>query len=478
MAAGAPRPTRQLRVSQAAFDSAVAENVEEFGMAPDEAARDAAAAFALQGVDLAGICTTPNGAAAPASGDELGEATARLEVAVGQLAEAGERDGGGGSGAVSSVAAAVEALGFVVTSSGSFHLTPDGGRRAVRAAISACSKLHQLDVQSLLKASLQLLPPLLAAGDDVRDSFGIAAGAEVVVQCLHGPAPLAGAAAAAAAAAAAGSETNKDALMGASAHVALLDATGAEDPAVVLAACHALRRLATADDHRPPSSNAYGNARVMAKAGAVATILGTMARPGIPPAALVALCQALDSIAVNDEICREVAQAGGIRRLLDHLGHAEHVHETALAQTTAALLGQLAGSDANKEQMAWSEGALESFLSAMVSFSDDPIILQECMAAIACLCLRSPENAAKAVRLGAIEVAAEAMEAHPSAGPMQRQACNLFRNLAVRNPENRPLILERGLEDLIRAAKRNHKQACKDAGAAALRDLGLDDYNA
>eukprot|EP00850_Spirogloea_muscicola_P013256 SM000089S23812 [mRNA] locus=s89:172219:173992:- [translate_table: standard] len=326
MAAGAPRLARQLRVSKAAFEAAVAENVEEFGMAPDEAARDAAAAFALQGVDLAGIWPAPNGAAAAASGDELGEATARLEAAVGQLVEAGERDGGGGGGsdAVSSLVAAVEALGSVVTNSNSFHVTPDCGRRAVRATIAACSKLHQLDKQSVLKASLQLLPPLLAAGDDVRDSFGSAGGVEVVVQCLHEAAPLAGTAAAAAAAAAAGSETNKDALMGASAH---------------------------------------------------------------------------------------------------------------------------------------------------------------CMAAIACLCLRSPENAAKAVRLGVIEVAAEAMEAHPSNGPMQRQACNMYRNLAVRNPENRiakrrPLILERGLEDLIRAAKRNHKQACKDAGAAALRDLGLNDYNA
>lgn len=59
------------------------------------------------------------------------------------------------------------------------------------------------------------------------------------------------------------------------------------------------------------------------------------------------------------------------------------------------------------------------------------------MATIGALSLRSPANAAKAVEGGAVDLAAEAMEEYRSAHLMQKQACLMIRNLAVRNPENR-----------------------------------------
>lgn len=34
-----------------------------------------------------------------------------------------------------------------------------------------------------------------------------------------------------------------------------------------------------------------------------------------------------------------------------------------------------------------------------------------------------------------------------------------------------------GAEELVRAAKAAHPSQCKDVGSAALRDLGLDNYN-
>ena len=40
----------------------------------------------------------------------------------------------------------------------------------------------------------------------------------------------------------------------------------------------------------------------------------------------------------------------------------------------------------------------------------------------------------------------------------------------------RSAILEKGLVPLIRRAKANHS-GCSEAAAAALRDLGFDDYN-
>ena len=43
------------RITQEAFDAAVAENVEEFGMTPEEALAEAVAGLQLQGVDLSNV---------------------------------------------------------------------------------------------------------------------------------------------------------------------------------------------------------------------------------------------------------------------------------------------------------------------------------------------------------------------------------------------------------------------------------------
>jgi hypothetical protein len=40
----------------------------------------------------------------------------------------------------------------------------------------------------------------------------------------------------------------------------------------------------------------------------------------------------------------------------------------------------------------------------------------------------------------------------------------------------RAALLERGAEGLVRGVRAAYPAACAEAGAAALRDLGLDDY--
>lgn len=51
-----------------------------------------------------------------------------------------------------------------------------------------------------------------------------------------------------------------------------------------------------------------------------------------------------------------------------------------------------------------------------------------------------------------------------------------LRNMVARSPELRPAVLERGAEAFLRRAKVVHPATCADVGAAALRDLGFDDY--
>ena len=59
------------------------------------------------------------------------------------------------------------------------------------------------------------------------------------------------------------------------------------------------------------------------------------------------------------------------------------------------------------------------------------------MSVITALSLRSPENAARAVEVGAGDLAVQAMRKFPAAYQMQKQCCLMIRNLVARNPENR-----------------------------------------
>ena len=59
---------------------------------------------------------------------------------------------------------------------------------------------------------------------------------------------------------------------------------------------------------------------------------------------------------------------------------------------------------------------------------------------------------------------------------MSMQACMALRNAVARSPDLRGALLAAGAEPLLRAAQRRHPAACADVGAAALRDLGLEDY--
>jgi ribosomal protein L17 len=98
------------------------------------------------------------------------------------------------------------------------------------------------------------------------------------------------------------------------------------------------------------------------------------------------------------------------------------------------------------------------------------------MLIISIICLRSPDHAAKAIEAGAGDLAVQAMKRFPVAAQMQRNACNMIRNIAVRSAENRTILLANGIEKLIRTAKANN-ETCRAAATDALRDLGLDNYN-
>ncbi|KAF8072541.1 ARMC6 [Scenedesmus sp. PABB004] len=234
-------------------------------------------------------------------------------------------------------------------------------------------------------------------------------------------------------------------------------------------------------------------------------------------------------IAANDEICKAFGEAGGVAALRELLACATEEGPPELVRAAAAALRQLANSDAVKSELA-EAGALATLLRAVRVYAGHAGVQEQLLGTLVALVLRMPSIAAAAAEAGAVDVLAEVLGAAPvmaaaakaAAAPsgepaapaapagggdddedaeqevaskvfgvggggagggagagaaVQRQACMAVRNMAVRNPELRPAFLAAGVEELLRGARAAFPGACKDVAAAALRDLGLDNYN-
>ncbi|CAH9125820.1 unnamed protein product [Cuscuta epithymum] len=236
----------------------------------------------------------------------------------------------------------------------------------------------------------------------------------------------------------------------------------------------AIQILLTSDDNRVIASQVFGYARRFAKIGVVEALVGSLSQ-GIRSPSMLSACNALKSVAVNEEICRAVADNGGIDVILSCIVDSGQQGNQTLARTCCSLLCKLAGSDANKCAIVEKRG-MDRLIRLSMQFSNDPSVLQEIMSIFTVLCLRSPEKAARAIEAGAGDLAIQSMERFLQSEQLQRNACFMIRNLVARNPENRVLLLANGIEKLIRKAKSTHK-SCKAAATDALRDLGLVDYN-
>ena len=302
-------------------------------------------------------------------------------------------------------------------------------------------------------------------------------------------------------------------------------------------ACSAIRALTTGDDPREPASGAFAHARALAKAGAATALCAALAREAAAENVDLRLAQQLAAatrhVAVNDDICRETADRGGLITAL-RLLRGPATGSARCTKACAQLVRQLAGSDAVKGLILRLDGIAalahcarvfaeraataktpdpgarapaERLLSAMGGFGLAAVpasfasmakkaqegldredlntpsaclaATEQCVGALAAACLKRPEAATACASANAFEIVAEAMAgaAGVSHAGLQRQACMFFRNAVVRNPELRAAALATTAEASLRSAKKNHPAACADVATAALRDLGCDNYN-
>lgn len=460
---GPPPKNAGRTISQEAFDEVVKENIDDLGMDPTEALQDAIETLTLQGVDLSGIVTCVPGEGSVKDNpviqclDRLNQLNSDPNNQIGdeivdgldKLSELCNSEGSGNS-AIASRNGAVELICSICSK------VPTGCQRALVSALKAmASLLHDLQSREAFRASggPKLLVGVLT--DGVENIDILSSGFAVV------------------AAAATCNEVIKESFMELKIDELILRALSVKSEGSVESLYDSIRVLLTPDDSRVLASQVYGYARKFAKIGIAGALVDSLCA-GLSSPTLVSASIALKAVAVNDEICTTISENGGIDAVLQCIDDSSEQGNKTVAKVCCSLLTKLAGSDTNKSIIV--QKGMDRLIKLSGRFSDDPSVLQEIMSLISVLSLRSPENAARAIEAGAGELAIQAMQNFPAAQQLQRNSCLMIRNLVVRNPENRTIMLNSGVEKCIRKAKQTHA-SCKEAATDALRDLGLDDYN-
>ena len=278
-----------------------------------------------------------------------------------------------------------------------------------------------------------------------------------------------------------------------------LPSTRAEAVAAVMAA---VRSVAANDDACRGFSD-DGGVRAcldLLRRGVVASGGGaTTATATTPQASSAALARsaagALRQLANSDPVKTLLAEDGALDVIVDALGRFSGGRGGGGGSTGAATTKAAASDDvapaADDDDETYDDDDAPTAL---------PEVLEPVAGLLAAMTLRQPGVAARAADAGAVAAlcqalgrlttttttatAAVAKKGLPAANGTDsaaacRQLCMAVRNMAGRGgDELRAAFLARGAEPLLRAAKSTHPAACGDVGSAALRDLGLDNYNA
>ena len=478
------------RITQEAFDECVQGNIDDFEMEPDEAVEEAVKEFELQGVDLSQIDKTyagPDG-----RGEHPAAAAARAHDAA---VEEGDLRG---------IADTARALRECVSGEGA---TPGWGSACVGAgAVQACWRACERVADGSAGASsddvadaMQTLALVLSC-DEGRDTFvslrhpmNFVAALWPAFASTH-PKSVAECCAVVAAACTR-NEACKGAFIKAGVETPLVAVfvDAASDAHALRHACAAVKALTTGDDPREPASGAFTHARAFAKAGAASALCVSLTRVDASedPGLCASLAAALKHVAVNDDICKEIAERGGVARLLELLPAGCAAGDAKLARACAACLRQLAGSDGNKSLIVNAGGlaVLTHVVNVFGARAGDATcgdadanrfhsVQEQCVGCLAALLLKNPEGAARCGAEGVFEPVVDAMSRARAHKGLQRQCAMFLRNAVVRTPENVPLILNNtDAEALLRLSKKNHPKECVDVASAAMRDLGCDNYN-
>ncbi|KAJ7946029.1 Armadillo repeat-containing protein 6 [Quillaja saponaria] len=305
---GPPKMTVRT-ISQEAFDEMVKENVDDLGMDPAEALQDAIETLTLQGVDLSGIITCVPGESDAKNNpviqclDRLKQLDSGLEEQIrdkdlDEMVELFDRltelcsAEGSGNAAIATKNGGMELVCSICSK------IPSGSDRALVAALKTMASLL-LDVQSQGTFHTSGGPKIVVGFlDDTRQNIDILNSGFAVV-----------------ASAATGNEILKQSFMELKVDELIMQILSRHEKGGIQTLYDAIRVLLTPDDNRVVASQVYGYARKFAKIGIAGALVDPL-REGLSSPSLVSASIALKAVAVNDEICKSIAESGGIDAVL------------------------------------------------------------------------------------------------------------------------------------------------------------------
>mmetsp|Transcript_14951 Transcript_14951/g.23495 ORF Transcript_14951/g.23495 Transcript_14951/m.23495 type:complete len:505 (+) Transcript_14951:87-1601(+) len=456
-----PRPVRK-KISQETFDEVVDENVEEFAMDLDEAMRDACAQFEQQGVDISALVTTVEGR----------EKSEQVKVYVAKLDELlkAEEDG--------DLVGLLEDLSNICRA-GDVERVTAGKLGAVGAAAFVCKK--HVDDKRAVVAALNFLGVVLKTFDN-REIIPLK-GAQALQHCLeqYKDCPVVQSAGFSAITQAISKhEGNKRAFKDVGINTSVLTCLHAhqESRDTFIAVSRFLRVYLSDDDRRPGvSPGTFTRARELGEdyeAGAVRPLVDFVAKEGtLSDEKLVSASFAtIKAVAVNDLICKQFANKGGLEVAL--LAFEAHITDETVAANGCMLLKAVTRNDDIKRTVGKGKG-LGLLLRALDEHMASSRVVEQALACLSVLCLRQPGNCETIANLGCLQLIISSMTRHADIASVQRPAICTLRNM-VSSWQNKELcsrILDEGAEPLIRKAKNTHP-ICDDVAFAALRDLGCD----
>ncbi|KAL8097048.1 hypothetical protein AgCh_030222 [Apium graveolens] len=409
-------------------------------MDPTEALQDAIETLTLQGVDLSGIVTCVPGESNPvieclnklkqfeidsSCDNSKIKSDFDLEEVIGVLNELTELCGveGSGNAAIATRYGGLESVCLICSR---VPRVPSGCGRGLVSCFNALAYLlHDLQCTEIFRNSNGPEVVMRILNDGTDNVTMLSSGFSVI------------------AAAATGNEVLKELFMDLKVDELMITVLKEQKNEPISSLYDAIRVLLSADDNRVVASQ------------------DPFTKSGICKHCTEGCCR--QSVIMNyaeyimDEICRSVAESGGIDAILCCINDSGAQRNQIVAQTLCSLLNkgetngergskregkretreiELAGSDANKTTIV-AKGGMDKLITLSTRFSDDPFVLQEVMSIICTLSLRAPDNATRAIEAGAGDLAIRVMNKFPEVPQLQKHACLMIRNHVVRNPENR-----------------------------------------
>lgn len=467
---------KPMKISQETFDEVVRENIEDFEQEPAAAISDAISQFEKQGVDLSNIDTSGG-----IGREEMMDAISTLEA----------------NNKNNATAEAILAnLTTIRTLTAKTHDMSSRNKNLLRE--KGLNSLHLLmeptQGDEVLIATFELIDDLSKDNLDTRDFFepGGCARLDAIMKSREGKASPLIVAALKLARTVAKSENNKVMLMraGMGDLIASILRRGTEEQAtgsvegtddassvwtsMMHESCQLLRGLCVHDDLRKDMSCAYDNGRFFIKQAAIAPVLMKLGgnfkkQPLIASAAL----KGARNLITTEESVGIMARHGALE--LPAAIMKESDSPSALVGGVIGLMRNLCADDKRKDRLV-ADGTLELLINVMnqhEGYAADASLIEHALACLAAMSLRSPGNSQRIVDSGmAVDIIVKNMRRHKDRAALQRQGCLLIRNIAGRCPELRPMLMDAGIEDILRAAGRHMDVV--DEAYAALRDLGVE----